>query len=318
MKKIMVFMIAVTLCFALFGPADVGAKEKWVMPSSSTGSSPYVLGGIIAQFINANSALVEIFPQNASGYKENMMMLNKGGSTMIALATVADINLGYAGKGGYPEPLTNARALFNYRTTALNIVVLADSKINDIPDLKGKRVQVGNVGTMTFRNAKVVLEKYGIDVEKDLKAVRVATGEAVQMLKDGRLDAAFIFGANHRGIMEIAVTKKVKLLPISDDKKSDILEAAVGTIPFTIRAGTYKGVDYDVSTIGTTGTIVVHKDADPDIVYEITKLMWEKVDDLAEKHRDFKTMVLERATIGIKAPLHPGAEKYLKEIGVIK
>jgi hypothetical protein len=320
MKKMFVFMIATTLCLTFLGPynADAANKAKWVMPSSSTGSSPYVLGGVISQFINENSKLVQIFPQNASGYKENMIMLNNGGSTMIALSTVADLNTGYAGTGEYPKPLTNTRALFNYRTTALNIVVLADSGINDIPDLVGKRVQVGNVGTMTFRNAKIVLSNYGIDVAKDIDPIRVATGEAVQQLKDGRIDAAFIFGANHSGIMEIAVTKKIKLLPISDDKKSDILEEAAGTIPVTISAGRYKGVDYDVPTIGTTGTIAVHKDADPDIVYEITKLMWENVDDLAEKHSDFKTMVLENAITGIKVPFHPGVEKYLKEIGVIQ
>ena len=329
-KKIAVLLLIVfSMSLLLFGcggqsgePAKPGEAEKpktqnWAMPSCSTGSAPYILGGVISQFINEKTDLVEIFPQNASGYKEDMIILNSG-SAMMALSTIGDLNMGYNGGGEYTEPLKNVTGMFNYRTTALNIVTTEDKGIKKVEDLKGKRVQVGNVGTMTYRVCQQVLAAYGIDIEKDIKPIRVATGEAIQQLKDGQMDAALIFGSNYSGIIELSVSKKAVLLPLSPEKQAAILKAAEGTVPMTIPAGTYQGVDYDVLTIGTTGTLAAHKDADPKIIYEITKLMFENLPRLQELHSDFKTMSLDTALEGMNAPLHPGAEKYFKEIGKIK
>ncbi len=114
------------------------------------------------------------------------------------------------------------------------------------------------------------------------------------------------------------LTGKIKLLSIDKEYLDILLQGHPEFGPVTIKAGTYPNQDYEIKTISGSGVITVRQDLDDKLVYEITKAIFTNLDFLSQRHDNFKQTSPSEATVGIVVPLHPGAEKYLKEVGAIK
>ena len=212
----------------------------------------------------------------------------------------------------------------------VHIVVRGDLRdsVKTLADLKGLRVSVGAAGSAVSQNAKELFAAYGMDIEKDIIKSNLPLGNAADAVKDGKLDAFFqTTGAPSPAVTELATSKDIFLLSIEDNVMENFIKnhKIDGKYDcYSIQEITHEQYNFipegeSVKSIGVSAVLIVSNDLDDETVYGLTKSIWEKKDEIAKAHAVGKAMKVENAykTVG-NVPLHPGAEKYYKEIGIIK
>ncbi len=214
------------------------------------------------------------------------------------------------------EDLRTIAALFEEH---IHLVALADSGINSVADLKGKRVSLDEPGSGTYVDANMILEAAGVSSD-DITAEALKGGAAAEALRNGKIDAFFVVAGYPTGsLVELASAADIKLVPI-DGPAADALTEKYGFFAKSdIPEGAYEG-------IATTPTVAVGAQwftsakEDDELIYQITKALWnEKSRKLLDVgHAKGKSITLETALNGIGVPLHPGAERFYKEVGLIK
>jgi len=184
--------------------------------------------------------------------------------------------------------------------------------------MKGKKVGVGAPNSGTAADAEIILNAHGITFD-DIKAVFLSFNEVAQRLIDGQIDAGFTTaGFPTSSIINIATKRDIVLIPISAEKIKELTEAIPYYGATVIPGGLYKGVDEDVPALATPALWICDAKLSPTLVYKMTKALWEHRDVLEKVHSQGKNITLETAIDGIGIPLHPGAELYYKEVGLIK
>jgi len=217
------------------------------------------------------------------------------------------------------EPATDLRTIAALFEEHIHLVALADSDIKSVADLKGKRVSLDEPGSGTYVDAKLILEANGLSPD-DLTAEGLKGNAASEALRNGKIDAFFVVAGYPTGsLVELASAADIKLVPI-DGKGADALVEkygffAAGEIP----EGTYEGVDA-VNTVAVGAQWFTNAKEDDDLIYGITKALWNKESRklLDVGHAKGKTITSDTALNGVGVPLHPGAEKFYKEVGLIK
>ncbi|WP_457649230.1 TAXI family TRAP transporter solute-binding subunit [Profundibacter sp.] len=214
------------------------------------------------------------------------------------------------------EDLRTIAALFEEH---IHLVALADSGINSVADLKGKRVSLDEPGSGTYVDANMILEAAGVSSD-DISAEALKGGAAAEALRNGKIDAFFVVAGYPTGsLVELASAADIKLVPI-DGAAADALTEKYGFFAKSdIPEGAYEG-------IATTPTVAVGAQwftsakEDDELIYQITKALWnEKSRKLLDVgHAKGKSITLETALNGVGVPLHPGAERFYKEVGMIK
>jgi hypothetical protein len=190
--------------------------------------------------------------------------------------------------------------------------------IKTLADLKGKKVAVGAAGSGTEIFNRMVLEMYGINYG-NIDEQFLSAPEATQALKDGTTHAAmYLLGTPAPTIMDLVTQRKTNFLSMEPDKIQTFCKRYPFYAPSNIKAGTYKDQKTDFSTVQYYGIFICNKDMDEKLVYDIVKAVFDHKAELAQIHVAFKDIKLETATKSIAIPLHPGAERFFRERGVIK
>jgi len=228
----------------------------------------------------------------------------------------------YTGTGVYEgkPKVADLRLIANLYPETVHIVARKGAGISSVSDLKGKRVSLDEPGSGTLVDARIVLAAYGI-TEKDIKAEYLKPNQAGDKIRDGGLDAFFFVGGYPTGaISELAAAGGgIELVPISgpqaDKLRGEYRFFASDTIP----ANTYKGVG-EVKTIAVGAQWVTSAKQPDELIYEVTKAMWNANTRklLDSGHAKGKVITLETATAGAGIPFHPGAERFYKEKGLLK
>ncbi|WP_164985301.1 TAXI family TRAP transporter solute-binding subunit [Ammoniphilus sp. CFH 90114] len=238
----------------------------------------------------------------------------------IAFAMADTVSDAYNGAGNFAASgaLSNLRGVTGLYANYMQIVTTKDTGISSLEDLKGKRLAVGAMGSGTEIMAKRVLESSGItydDVNEDF----LSFAEGIEGIKNGTMDAAFLSsGYPNSGIMELATTKDIVIIPVPADITAKMKEASPAFTTGKIPAGTYKGIDQEIETTIVKNLLITHSDMSDEEVYQLTKDFYENMDTLKSTHSSANEILLEGATDGMPLPLHPGAEKFFKEKGVMK
>lgn len=281
------------------------------LASGGTGGTYYPLGGTFATLIgDATGIESNSITSNASA--ENMTSIQK--EDVEVAFTQTDIAT-YATEGTmmFEEKIDNVQGLGTLYPETIQIVALKGSGIETVADLKGKTVSVGEAGSGTRANAEQILEMYDMTVD-DVKARNLDFDDSSTGLQDGTIDAAFITAGTPTGAVEgLAATKDVVIVPLDNDK----IEALIEKYPYyaqeTIPEGTY-GADHEVETVAVQAMLVVRSDLTEDLVYEITKAIFENTDKIG--HAKGEQIKAENALNGMGIDVHPGAQKYFDEKGV--
>ncbi|MCC5856955.1 MAG: TAXI family TRAP transporter solute-binding subunit [Ectothiorhodospiraceae bacterium] len=305
------------LLFAvLLGVTQTGvAQQQLSIATGGTGGVYYPIGGGLAELINRHVDGYGAVAEVTGASVENMGLIHRGDSD-LALALADTVYQAYTGTGAFDgRHIPDTRALGSVYPNAVQLVTLADSGITSLQDLKGKRVSVGAPGSGTELNARALLEANGITYD-DIRQQRLNFNETADALRDGDIDAGFwSVGPPTSSIMNLAATRNIRLVSFTEDEIARAMEKEAVFAPYTLRAGTYDGVDEDVQTISIPNVLVVHADMSEELAYQITRVMFERVQDLIAVHPAANDTTVEFSLTATPVPLHPGAIRYYEEIG---
>ncbi|KAA3630332.1 MAG: C4-dicarboxylate ABC transporter substrate-binding protein [Proteobacteria bacterium] len=214
------------------------------------------------------------------------------------------------------NPVTGLRSVFSMHPETVLVVTRKDSGIKMVSDLKGKRVNIGNPGSGQRGNAEDVLKIYGIDKDKDMQSEGLQQHDASRALVDRKIDAFFYTVGNpSAAIEEPANSTDITLVPVNSKGIKEFISDKPFYVMTAIKPGTYKGVDKPVETFAVKATVVASAEASEQMIYDVTKIIFENIDELRASHAAFKNLEPQEMLGGLSAPLHPGAAKYYKERG---
>ena len=300
-------------------PAASTAKLRFVTGGES--GTYYAFGSVIAQHATNNTD-VSVTGLVGNGSKSNVEELADGNAE-LAFCQSDVMAYAYNGTNLFENPIdcfSTVAALYMEDVQ----IVTTDPSIKTVADLAGKNVSVGAAGSGVYFNAVDILSAYGLgDLDADGKFTKInatyqSFGDSADSLKDGKIDAAFtVAGAPTTAIVDYATTNTLNLVSLSDDELAAIQEAYPFLIRDDLAAGTYTGQDADVTCVAIQATLVASEELSEDVVYEFVKAMFDNKDALTEGHAKFGFLDPEAASAGATVTMHPGAEKYYKEIGVL-
>lgn len=319
MKKKRFAGLGLGLILLLIAPLVSSGQEKvdLKMMTGPTGGVWIPLGGAIAELIQKNipGATVSVSPgagiANIVGVEEGKADIGFGNSS-------SSVD-GVMGREPFKAPTKNVMQLANLYPQYFQIVVLEDSPIKTISDLKGKRICPGTKGMTGELLASQLLQVHGLSYKDMAKVHYVSYADSASLMKDGHADA-YMPGTTIPAatIVDLATTKKIRLLSVPEDKIRELQKMNGGYIRRVIPAGTYPGVNYEVITIGYFTHLVVSAKLPEALVYKMTKILSENVDRLGDVVKDMKGVTVKDLAQDIGVPFHPGALKYYKEKGIIK
>jgi TRAP transporter TAXI family solute receptor len=325
MKKGMFLGIALTAAM-LMGIGTAQAKTQFVTIGT---------GGITGVYYPTGGAIAKMVNKKKKEYGIRATVESTGGSVFNINAVMnGDLEFGiaqsdrqYQAVNGMAEwkdkgPQKDLRAVFSIHPESVTLVAAVDAGINKIQDLKGKKVNIGNPGSGQRQNAIDALEAVGINYEKDLKAESIKASEAASLLQDGRIDAFFYTVGHPSGSIKEATSgaRKVRLATVAGPGIDALLAKypyyAKATIPVSMYPGAQN--DKDVETFGVKATLITSAKVPDEIVYAITKEVFDNFDEFKKLHPAYATLTKEQMLEGLSAPIHPGAMKYYKETGLMK
>jgi TRAP transporter TAXI family solute receptor len=214
--------------------------------------------------------------------------------------------------------LTKMNALAVLYPEIIQIVVRADSGINSFADLKGKKVGAGAPGSGQLANFRQLLEVYGMKWE-DVKGQYLSYAESAEQFKDKHIDAfVVVAGVPNAAIMDIGAMHKIKILAIPDDVAGKLTQKYPFLAQAKIPANSYKNQTEDIKSVAVNAVLIVSSEIKEDVVYNLTKALFENQAELASAHAKGKELNLQSAVKGASIPFHPGAIKYYKEKGAMK
>jgi TRAP transporter TAXI family solute receptor len=295
------------------------AQQQYInVLTGGTSGVYYPLGVAVSRLIGEAIPDAKVSVQATKASVENLNLLQQGRGELAF--TLGD-SLSDAWKGnkdaGFPAPLKKLRAVGGIYSNYIQIVASADSGIKSLADLKGKRISVGAPKSGTELNARAVLHAAGIEYKDFAKVEYLPFGESVELMKNRQLDATLqSAGLGVSSLRDLATSQKIVVLPIPADVVKKIGDAAYQ--PATIPANTYEGQDHDVATAAIQNFLVTRADLPADTVYKMTKAVYENKDALVAAHAAAKGIDKANAVKSLPVPLHPGAEKYFKEAGILK
>jgi len=216
---------------------------------------------------------------------------------------------------------TDLRSVFSVHPESITLIASEKSGIREIKDLKGKKINLGNPGSGQLQNSRDVLKAMGL-TEEDLSAEYVKAVEAPGLLQDERLDAFFYTVGHPNGNIKEATAGRIKvfIVPIKGQDIDNMLERhpyyAKSTIPHSFYP--YALNTEDIETIGVKATFVTSKKVDEDIIYPVTKEVFENLEEFKSLHPAYQVLTKENMLKGLSAPIHKGALRYYKEAGLDK
>lgn len=301
-------------------PAAPVTRIPMSIGGSNPGGTAYVIGTAYADVINANVPYLNMSHEVTAGGKENIELVQNG-DCEFGCGFSAFLYEAYRGIGDYEgQPHEKLRALIPWFQYPVQIVVPADSDINCIQDLRGKRVGINVKGAGGYKSAIEIFGTLGLEEGVDYKPFYLAFQDACDAMKTGQLDAQiFTTGAPISSVVEMGTSMDFRVLAMSDEEMQTIHEKYAYYNPGVMKAGTYTNIDYDVPTLMCYTIMWVSEDVDEQVVYDVLTAIWNNRDTLALAHanqKDLNEDLVRGGIIGI-APLHPGAERFYKEIGVI-
>jgi TRAP transporter TAXI family solute receptor len=308
MKRLLVAAIALLVIVTQ-------AATFLTIATGGTAGTYYPLGAGMADIWNKNIKGMNAMVQSTGASVANINLLkNKEVDLIFVQNDVAFY--AYNGVELFKEPFPQLRGLATLYPETVQIVALADRGINSVYDLKGKRVAVGAAGSGTEVNARQILAAAGITYN-DIKVQYLSFAEAANNLKDGNIDAAFVTaGHPTAAIVDLAAVRKIVLVPVADEIIASLQKNYPFYVKIVVPAGTYKGVDTDVVTVAVKAMLAVRAEMPEDLAYQLLKTMYANQKRLIEAHAKGELIIPETGKEGMSIPLHPGAEKFFKEMGL--
>ncbi len=328
-KLATVALVAISLGIGAFGAEIVhAAKERnYLLATASTGGTYYPVGVALSTLVKVKlqpKQKIGMSAINSAGSGENVKLLR---DNEVQFAILQGLFGSYAWNGTGPieadGPQRNLRAVTMLWQNVEHFAVLKkfakSGTIKDMVAMKGESMSMGKKNSGTIGSNKVILGNFGIDIEKDFSLIYVGYGPSADALQNGQISG---FGIP-AGVPASAVTKAMAnlgdsmvILDFTDEQLNKADGGKDLWTRYVIPAGTYPGQKKNINTIAQPNFLAARADVDEDAVYQITKTVYENLPFLNAIHGATKAMAIEKAISGLPMPLHPGAAKYYKEVGI--
>lgn len=329
MKKIFAALLSLMMLVSLIGcgstseqtsdPANNASGDaeefEFKIGGGPSGSTNYVVAAGFASMLNKLYPNYTATAEITVGTQENIRYVQSG-EYMMCLAMMDSIVCAYEGTREYdPEMAGKFGLVICGNDTVLHLIVRADSDIQTFTDLKGKKVGVSS-GVMSQFYFPMLLEAYDM-TEDDLSITTLALQDMCDGLADETFDAIFhVVGIGSGPISDLAVTTGIRFLEIDDETCEKIHESNPYWDVNVIPAGSYEQ-DHDIQTLSTVIAMIASNDCPDQVVYDMTKMILENEEDIAAIHTCAGDYNKDNALKSTLIPIHPGAEKYYKEIGLL-
>lgn len=329
-------LAGIAVAGALALPAFAQSPTFFRIGTGGAGGTYFPIGGTIANGISAPPGsrpcdqggqcgvpgLIAIAQSTTASVFNNAAVQN--GELEAGMAAADVTREMYLGEGTFKgKPHGKLRVIANLFPEDLHLVLPKGAKINNLGDLAGKRVGIAQAGSGTQVAVLKMLKAWGV-TRDNMQEAELNNSQSAERLADGQLDAYFYAaGWPVAAMVQLASTKGMELHSFSKEDLAKINKIIPAYIPSTIPAGVYQGVDYEVHTPAVSALLIVSSDLSDDLVYGITKALWNKNTRklLDNGHAKGKQITLDTALDGIAelgVPLHPGAAKFYKEAGLLK
>lgn len=316
LRVFLIMLCAVTLIGLAGGASLTQAKEKLIsLGTGGTGGVYYPYGGGLAEIWTKYAPGVKAVAEVTGASVENVRLAHRG-ETLIGEVMNDVAYQAYYGEGRFKGKPQKILGIFQMYPHHYHVVALKGSGIKTIYDLKGKRVSVGAPGSGTEFKTNLIFKVLRISY-KDFKVHRLSFTENANALKDGTIDVGiWDVAAPTSSVMDLATHRDIVLISFSDEDIKKIIKAYPFYSPFVMPPGIYKGVDYPVKNPSVWNTVLCNADLSEDLVYKLAKAAFEHKDYLIKIHPFAKFTTPENALAHSAIPLHPGAIKYYRELGL--
>ncbi|HLS43626.1 MAG TPA: TAXI family TRAP transporter solute-binding subunit [Paenalcaligenes sp.] len=311
------------LCAMLAAPLPAAAQQQFV--SIGTGGVTgvyYAAGGAICRLVNKDRADhgVRCSVESTGGSVFNVNTIKAGELDLGVVQSDVAYNA-YHGHGQFSDAgeFKKLRSVFSLHPEPFTVVTRKEANISEFNDLKGKRFNVGNPGSGTRASMEQLLAKMGTDLSFFSLASELRPDEHGQALCDGKIDG-FFYGVGHpsANIQDPTTTCGAQLVPLTGEAPSALVDEFPYYANVTIPGGLYPNNPNDIDTYGVLATFVTSEDVDDKLVYEVVKAVFNNFEDFKRLHPAFNLLEKESmVSDGLTAPLHPGAEKFFKEQGLL-
>lgn len=291
------------------------AQQQLSIATGGTGGAYFPIGGglaeLIGQHVDGYAAVAEVTGASV----ENMALIHTEGAD-FGIALGDTVYQAYTGTGAFEGRQVDTLALAALYPNAVQIVVPADSPIQSLSDLRGRRVSIGAPGSGTEVNARAILNGNGIEYG-DLAAVqRLNFNETADAIRDGDIDAGiWSVGPPTGSIISLAASRAIRLIPLTEAEIAASQELEPIFAPYNLPVGIYDGVSAEVPTVGIPNALVVHAEMEEELAYEVTKVLFEHIEYLRSIHPASNDTTVEFSLTASPIPLHPGAIRYYEEVG---
>jgi TRAP transporter TAXI family solute receptor len=298
------------------GTGAAGAQQFVNVLTGGTSGVYYPLGVALSEIYAAGIDGTRTQVQATKASVENLNLLQDGKGE-IAFSLGDSVALAAEGntEAGFPGPLDKLRGVAAIYPNYIQIVASAESGITSLEDLKGKSLSVGAPASGTELNARAIFAAAGMSYDDLGRVEYLPFAESVELIKNRQLDATLqSAGLGVSSIRDLATSLPITVVAVPPD-----IVASIGApyIAATIPAGTYDGQDADVPTAAVGNFLITHDGVPEETVYQMTKLLFENLDQLAAAHAAAQGIDSAKALEGMPVPLHPGAERYYREAGLM-
>ncbi len=309
--------LATAAAFATATPMAAQAQDFINVLTGGTSGVYYPLGVGLANLYGERIEGVRTQVQSTKASVENLNLLQEGRGE-IAFALGDSIAAAWEGdeEAGFPAKLDQLRGIAAIYPNYIQIVASAESGIAEFADLAGKSLSVGAPASGTELNARAIFGAMEMSYEDLGKTEYLPFAESVELIKNRQLDATLqSAGLGVASIRDLASTQPITVVAVPASVAETL---GAPYLAATIPAGTYDGQEADVPTVAVSNYLVTHAGVSDDVAYAMTKLMFENLADLEASHQAASLINLEEALTGMPIPLHPGAERFYREEGMIE
>ncbi len=306
------------LALAVFVSGCGGGEREFIaVGTAPVGGAFYTVGSAICEVVNEAEAVRgwRVSAESTGGSMENIRLLAQR-KLQFALSNSSITYFAVRGTEGW-EKAYDIRGVMTLFPNVAMFVVPADSPVKTVADLKGRRVYLGPEGAGFEYFVSPILQAHGLTLA-DIEARYGSQQSAVDLLGDGSVDAAMIGGGvPNPALAQIAQANPVRLVPYDDEATTKLIEAYPFFQAATIPGGTYAGIDADYHGLDVGAAhLVTAADADEQLVYDFTKLVWENRAKIAERHRAARAITEKNVVRGNGTEFHPGAIRFYREAGL--
>ncbi|MGF1501677.1 MAG: TAXI family TRAP transporter solute-binding subunit [Paracoccaceae bacterium] len=318
------------------GPVAAQEMTFWRIGTGSAGGTYFPIGGLIANAIsnppgsrpceeggNCGVPGLVAIAQSTNASAHNVTAI-QAGQMEAGLTGAATLYFAYNGVEKFEDNAKpDLRVIANLFPEDMHLVLPEGATLDGLGDLAGKRVGIAQAGSGTQIAVELILAEFGV-TRDNMDEAELNNSQSAERIADGQLDAYFYAaGTPVAAMIQLDSTKGMELYSFSEEEVAKAIEAVPYYVASTIPAGTYPGVDYDVNTIAVSGILATNANQDEELIYNVTKALWS---DTARRlldngHAKGKVITPDTALAGIDGlgvPLHPGAERFYREAGLLE